>query len=160
MGWTKRQLIVQAFESIGLASYVFDLSPEQLESALRQLDGMMATWNFKGIRVGYAGASTPSGSSLDTASGLPDSATEAVYTNLALRLAPTVGKTVPPELRLAAKQGYDVLLSLAARPPTMQMPRGMPAGAGHKSRNETIGPFLDPPSDDLDAGPDAELDFE
>ena len=40
MGWTKRQFVTQAFEEIGLASYVFDLTPEQLQSALRRLDAM------------------------------------------------------------------------------------------------------------------------
>ena len=33
MSWTKRQYIVDAFEEIGLASYVYDLQPEQLQSA-------------------------------------------------------------------------------------------------------------------------------
>lgn len=160
MGWTKQELIVQAFEAIGLASYVFDLSPEQLQSALRQLNGMMATWNTKGIRVGYAGSATPGSDGLSDASGIPDWATEAVYTNLGLRLAGTVGKAVSPELRTSAKQGYDLLLSRAAKPPEMQMPGTMPAGAGQKAWGESFGPFLTPPDDELDAGPDAELDFE
>ena len=53
MGYKKRQFISAAFEEIGLASYVFDLQPEQLQSALRRLDAMMADWNAKGIRLGY-----------------------------------------------------------------------------------------------------------
>lgn len=53
MGWTKRQFVTQAFEEIGLASYVFDLTPEQLDSALRRLDTMIASWNALGIRLGY-----------------------------------------------------------------------------------------------------------
>ena len=35
MGYSKRQFVAAAFEEIGLASYVFDLQPEQLQSALR-----------------------------------------------------------------------------------------------------------------------------
>ena len=31
MGWTKREYVEQAFEEIGLASYVFDLTPEQFD---------------------------------------------------------------------------------------------------------------------------------
>ena len=53
MSWTKRQFINAALEEIGLASYVFDIQPEELESALRRLDAMMADWNAKGIRIGY-----------------------------------------------------------------------------------------------------------
>ena len=42
--WTKREFITQAFEEIGLAAYVFDLTPEQLNSALRRLDAMVGGW--------------------------------------------------------------------------------------------------------------------
>ena len=42
MGWTKQQLVEQAFEEIGMANYVFDLQVEQLQSAMYQLDAMMA----------------------------------------------------------------------------------------------------------------------
>ena len=74
MGYTKRQFISAAFEEIGLASYVFDLQPEQLESALRRLDAMMADWNAKGIRLGYPLPSSPQDSSLDEETLVPDSA--------------------------------------------------------------------------------------
>ena len=40
MGWTKRQFVTQAFEEIGLAAYVFDLQPQQLDSALRKLNAV------------------------------------------------------------------------------------------------------------------------
>ena len=59
MGWTKREYIEQAFEEIGLASYVFDLTPEQLQSALRKLDAMLAEWNAKGLRLGLSTAQFP-----------------------------------------------------------------------------------------------------
>ena len=42
MGYTKRQFILAAFEEIGLAAYTFDLQPDQLESARRRLDAMIA----------------------------------------------------------------------------------------------------------------------
>ena len=38
MAWTKRDFITQAFEEAGLGSYVFDLTPEQLQTALRKLN--------------------------------------------------------------------------------------------------------------------------
>lgn len=52
MAYTKRDIVAMAFEEIGLAGYVFDLQPQQLEGALRRLDSMMATWNGKGLRLG------------------------------------------------------------------------------------------------------------
>jgi hypothetical protein len=54
MSYTKRQFVDAAFEEIGLASYVFDLTTEELLPRLvRRLDAMMAQWNAKGIRLGY-----------------------------------------------------------------------------------------------------------
>ena len=77
MGWTKRQFVLQAFEEIGLASYVYDLTPEQLNSALFKLDAMMGTWNGKGIRIGYPTPGDPESSDLDAQTNVPDSANEA-----------------------------------------------------------------------------------
>ena len=51
MGYTKRQFVTAALEEIGLASYVFDLQPEQLQSALRRLDAMISEWNGKTFNV-------------------------------------------------------------------------------------------------------------
>lgn len=159
MSWTKRQFVVQAFEEIGLASYVFDLSPEQMDSALRRLDSMMAAWNAKGIRLGYPIPGNPQDSSLEEKTGVPDSANEAVYMGLAVRLAPGFGKVVSPDTKSAAKQGYDTLLSRAAMPMEQQLPGSMPAGAGNKPWCKNDGPFLTPPVDPLLAGQDGEIEF-
>jgi hypothetical protein len=53
VSWTKRDIIGQAFSEIGLASYTFDLLPEQWEGALRRLDAMIAQWENKGIRLAW-----------------------------------------------------------------------------------------------------------
>jgi len=160
MGWTKRQFVTQAFEEIGLAAYVFDLTPEQLESALRRLDTMLATWNAKGIRLGYPLPSSPQDSSLDEQTGVPDSANEAIYVNLAIRLAPSFGKTPSVDTKATAKATYDGLLSLAAMPMEQQMPAHMPAGAGNKPWRNTDNPFLTPPVDPLLAGQDGPIEFD
>mgnify|MGYP000165071707 CR=1 FL=1 len=103
MSWTKRQFVDQAFEEIGYASYTFDLEPEQLQAAMRRLDSMMATWNGRGIRVGYPLPATPGAGDLDDLTDVPDYANEAIYLNLAIRIAPTVGKAVSRETKVAAK---------------------------------------------------------
>jgi hypothetical protein len=157
MGWTKRQLVVQAFEELGLAAYVFDLEPEQLQSALRRLDSMMGTWDGKGIRLGYP-ISSPESSNLDDDSNLPDAATETVFTNLALRLAPSFGKIPSVDTKATAKEGYQVLLGKAAHPIEMQVPNTLHVGAGNKVRG-IQNPFMPAPTDPLKAGPDGVLDF-
>ena len=116
MAYTKRDIVDQAFEEIGLASYVFDLQPQQLERALRRLDMMMATWNAKGIRLGYPLPSSPADSDLDQKIGVPDSAIEAMYLNLSVRISGGFGKTVSPETKASAKRAYNEVVANSALP--------------------------------------------
>ena len=159
MNWTKRQFIVQAFEEIGMANYVFDLQAEQLQAALRRLDSMMATWNALGLRVGYPIPSTPEDSDLDEETNVPDAANEAIYLNLALRLAPTVGKQVAPETRLAARSAYMSLVVSKIEIQEMNI-GGLPSGQGHKPYLSGAGEYLPSSADTLDAGNDAVIDLE
>lgn len=146
--WTKRDFVVAGFGEIGLASYVFDLTPEQLQAALTRLDAMMATWNGQGIRLGYPLPSTPGNSSLDEVTAVPDACHETVFQNLAIRLAPGYGKTVSPDTKISAKAGYNAMLTQALGEPLQkQMPGDMPAGAGNKPWRNTGQPFLNPPTD-------------
>ena len=157
MGWTKRDFVVQAFDEIGLASYIFDIQPEQLQSALRRLDTMMATWNAKGIRLAYPLPSSPLDSDLDSQTEVPDSAYEAIYTNLAIRIAPSFGKQVAIEVKTTAKAAYDVLLQRATFPIEMQLPRTMPAGAGQKPWR-IDDPYVAPPQSPVQTGSEGYLE--
>lgn len=158
MGWTKRQFVTQAFEEIGLAAYVFDLTPEQLQSALVRLDSMMASWNAKGIRLGYPVPLSPQDSDLDEETGVPDAANEAIYLNLGIRIAPGFGKTVAPDTKSSAKLAYDTLLAKAAMPVEQQLPGTVPSGAGNKPWR-IDNPFLRQPVDPLLAGEDGPIEF-
>lgn len=161
MSWTKRQFITQAFEEIGLAAYVFDLTPEQLDSALRRLDAMIAGWNANGVRINYPLPNSPEDSDLDQPSGVPDSANEAIYLNLAVRLGPSLGKTVAAETRIAADMAYNNLANQVAFPTLeRQLPSTMPLGQGPKPWRTYGNPFVNPPQPLLDAGPDGPIEFE
>jgi hypothetical protein len=59
-----RHIIEDANSSAGLASFAFDLSAEEIEAARRALDGMLAQWNMRGVRLSYAMGADP-----DTESG-------------------------------------------------------------------------------------------
>lgn len=158
MSWTKRQLITQAFEEIGLSGD-YTIAAEQYQTALRKLDALMGTWNARGLRLGYPLVSDPATSDIDADSGLPDSALEAAYLNLAIRLAPLIGRTISRETKVSARQAYQCLITRSTFPNQMQI-ANLPSGAGHKSFGDSSYRFLRPPSDPLEAGPDAELDFE
>lgn len=108
MAWTKRDVIEQAYAEIGKAAYEFDLHPEDLQSALRQLDAMLAMWSgTQGIRIGFAGGD--GFGELDVNTEVPTWAVEALYYNLALRLAPSFGKTPSPITVTNAKMALDAL---------------------------------------------------
>jgi len=156
MSWTKRQFVLQAYEEIGLAVYAYDLSPEQLQSGMKKMDAMIATWNGRGIRLGYPIPSNPQNSDLDQMTEVPDSANEAIYLNLALRIAPSFGKIITLETRQSAHQAYQVLLSRAVMPNEMQI-SGLPKGAGYKAIDNS--PFLDKPSNPILTGQDGTLDL-
>jgi hypothetical protein len=159
MGYSKRQFVSAAFEEIGLAAYVFDLQPQQIESALRRLDAMMADWNGKGVRLGYPLPGSPENSDLDAESAVPDSANEAIITNLAIRLAPSYGKQVMVQTQTVARNAYQTLLSRATMPPEQQLPGTMPAGAGSKPWRGNNDPFLHKPEESLLAGQDGEIEY-
>jgi hypothetical protein len=160
MSWTKRDLISQALTEIGLAEYNFDLDPAQWQAALRRLDAMIGQWELKGIRLGFPIPASYAESSLDQDSKAPDTALEALYLNLAVRLAPMYGKTPSPDTKAMASQGYKALLAQSAQPVEMQIDSGaVPAGAGYKYWRDPSYPFLNPPVDGLEAGDDSFLDI-
>lgn len=160
MSWTKKNLIDQAFEEIGLAAYVYDLTPEQYQSALRRLDAIVATLEAKGIRLGYPLPSAPNSSSLTVETNVPDTAAEALFTMLAIRIAPQFGKTVSMETKQVARASYLSLLQKAVGVPNERQLQGtLPRGAGNKPwRYDTV--YVDQPDDPLAVGPDADFDFE
>jgi P22 tail accessory factor len=157
--YTKRQLIDAAFEELAMAGYVFDIDPDEQLSALRRLDSMMATWGGPGIgiRIGYNATIDPTNSDPDQQSGIPDWANEAVYLNLAIRIASGYGKAVPKSTTGPAKAAYDALLSAISAIPQVQPMGNLPIGAGYKRRFST--PFVQQPVDLLTTGEDGLLDF-
>ncbi len=140
MGYTKKQIIEQAFEEIGLASYIFDLTADQLDSALRRLDLMVASWYTKNIRIGYPLPVSPQDSNIDQQVDTPLPVNEALVLNLAVRLAPSYGKSLSPDTKMNAKMTYDQLLIQAAAPIEQQYDKNLPLGAGYK-RTERV--FVD-----------------
>lgn len=159
MAYTKRQFVEAALTEIGLASYVFDIQPEQLEYARRRLDAMMADWNGKGLRLSYPIPASPEQGNLSEETNVPDSANEAVILNLAVRLAPSYGKQIMPDTRLLAKTAYDTVLQRATAPIELQFPDTLPSGAGNKYWRDADDPFMPTPVDPVETGPEGILEF-
>lgn len=160
-GWKKRLLVNMAFDDLGLAGFIFDLTPDEIQASILRMDAMMANWETYGIRIGYNATVDPEDADPDQLSGVPDWANEAIYKNLAIRQAASFGKAVPPSLAVAAKSAYDGMVGLlASNPPQMQFKGNLPIGAGWKRRNNCAGPFVRPPQDFLTTGPDGLLEMD
>jgi hypothetical protein len=148
--WTKQDIVQQAFEAIGLGSYVYDLDTGQVRGALMKLEAMVASWEANGIRIAFDFGEKP----LEEME-VPDYAVEALYTNLALRLAPTVGKAVHPDLeKIAAESLANVANQTAIPTPERRMPTTMPVGAGNKPWRNFNNTFIRRPPQEILAGSD------
>lgn len=128
---TKREIVLQAYSELGLAEYNFDLSPDELNTARKRLDRMMAQWETK-VQTGYFLPSNPGDSDLDDESGLPDGVIDPAATNLAVLLAPGLGKQLAPATLVAANNGYKSVLAQFAQIPRMQYPDNLHVGSGNK----------------------------
>ena len=134
MSYTKGELVFSALEEIGIASYEYDVSAEQVDSGVRRLDAMMAEWDAKGIKVSYPISQTDKSFTTDD-SNVPDWAWEAIITNLALKMAPSYGKEPSMQTKISAKKSLNTLLGLFAGSRESQL-ESMPRGAGYKSVSE------------------------
>lgn len=131
MAWTKIQFIEAAFTEIGMASYVYDADPEDLQAAMMRLDAMMAEWHKRGIQIGWPVATDPKTADLDTDTLAPWSANSAIYLNLALRISPSIGKEPSAQTRIDAKMAFNTLQGQFTKPRLKRM-RGLPSGAGNR----------------------------
>lgn len=159
MAYSKEYYVKQGFAKIGLASYIYDLQPEQLEVGLELLDSMMATWDSQGIRVGWSIPNAEDQSSLDDEVDVPYYARESIFLELGKRLAPNFGKTISQEMKDNADTAMNALMREMAQPTPMQYPGTLPSGAGNKPWRTVNNPFLGPPVNPILAGGDSPIDF-
>ena len=139
MAWTQRDLVTAALNEHGLAGSV---TPGQQQDVNISLGAMMASWEMSGIYLDFPIPTTAKGNDLDDSAVIDVRANEAVYLNLALRIAPANGKIVSQETRKGARAAYNKLLNRATIAPPVVRANGTLAGAGHKDRvflpNEVI----------------------
>lgn len=160
MSLTKRQLINKAFSVAGLASFVFSLTPDQLQDALFSLDSQMGTWDGQGIRVGYPLTTSPENSDLDTETGLAANAVLATYLNLAVLIAPEHGKILSNDTQKRARQAFNQLLARHTQPLGKNLPTSLPSGAGHRHHHGIHDNFIRPQAETIDTAFDGEIELE
>lgn len=143
MANTKSDVVKKAYEEIGMGAYAYDLEPEQLQSACERLDSMVSSWGAV-LSFNYPLHADNKDAMLNEKLNVPDVAIEALYTNLAISLAPTVGKTVSRETLARAKQSKAALYTHNAKFVERTLPSTMPLGAGNKPWRYGGSPFITP----------------
>jgi len=162
MAWTKRELIEEAFGELAIAGYVFDLTPDEMQAALRRLDTMFATWVGQGVNIGQVVGITPADSDLDDDSGIPLIAAEAAYMNLAVRIAASKGKALNNSTVRIANEAYQSLIRTVAVSAVreQQLRGGTPLGAGAKAVGGVRRPFTpEPVTTDLSNADNGDIVF-
>lgn len=129
---TKGILAYMAFEEIGLAPYEFDFTAQELASALRRLDALMIELETQGMALNYNYPPAMGQSQPTDSSGIDDRAVNAVIQQLALRLAPAIGKTLSVESKASYTQSLAALRVMYAVIPERTLQRDTPIGAGNK----------------------------
>ena len=142
MAWAKIDIINAAFEELGIASYSYDLQPEQYESALRRLDMIVSGWKSKNLDINYPTSSGALDSDLNQNTNASDIANPAMYYNLAIALSGQYGKAVQPETKRLAKYSLNQLFIESTKPTQMQYPTSMPTGAGNKPYRDDFNRFV------------------
>lgn len=138
---TKRQLVEMAYEECSLAGYEFDVTPEELFSALRQLDALMAQWRADSMDLDYNAPDTFGAGDLEDYSGIPDAAISGVAISLAMAKAPAMGKALSVETKARLSKAMSAIRAMTALAPQQGWPPGTPAGAGNRYRSRRS-PFM------------------
>ena len=138
---TKKDVINMALAQIGIASYEFDVTPDEYNIALKMLDAMFSTWAGLGFWAGYLQCYD---GDITEPMYIPDVYFEAAYTNLAIRLAPSYGTIPSPQLAAVANQSYSMLMQQAAMIPVQVFGPTTPVGSGNEQRvgGGLISPFF------------------
>jgi hypothetical protein len=113
---TRAQILADAFEAIGIADYVFNVTPTEAASARRGLDSMLAQWGAEGVALGYTPSDETAGSDAVEMT-TPVWADKAISNNLAVHIAPGFGKTPLAETKRAAKVGYGLCVAKTLKTP-------------------------------------------
>jgi len=129
-GRPKRDIIELAFDDCGLAGYEFDRTPEEQSMALRKLNALMLEEPW--AQLGYSQPAYGVGQA-DGNSGLPDFAINTVAQYLAMRIAPGIGVSLPPEYKATAARSLMNLQSQIATIPCVEFPARTVRGTGHRS---------------------------
>ena len=132
---TKRDIVDEAFELLGMSGYNLDDSPEDSQSVLLSLDNMMAGMQNGSYDFGYILADDVTESYLGDDSGIKRDALSGISHKLALRICNKFGKQPSPLLYKEADDAYNEMLTIYQQIPEVAYSTdNIVLGAGNKVR--------------------------
>lgn len=129
MSITKGDLVIRALKMLGVVDSITSADPEEIQDGLEYLDSMAAEWENHGIRIGYIMPAEGIPTMPDDESGLSDTKVLGVAANLAVNMAPMLGREAQQTVKSRAKLFYDGLFSVEL--PQRQSDPMMPTGSGN-----------------------------
>jgi hypothetical protein len=129
---TRATILSRAFARLAIADYIYATTAEERADARLTLDAMLEEWAESGVDLGH----TPSDGTENDAVVMttPAWADQAIWSNLAVRLAPDFGKTPAPALIKDARRGYDLASGKTQVIPTALLARTSLRGGGDRCR--------------------------
>lgn len=119
IGDALRELIVAAPES--------DIEADEAQTGIRYLNRMMAEWAVRGYNLGYTEVED-----LGDPVTVPNGVSEAIVSNLAIRMAAQYGVSIDPANALIARAeaGLNAVRHLTISVDTAEYPSILPMGSG------------------------------
>lgn len=108
----KIDIVLAAYEELRISGLTSAPTPREVESAVRRLDNMMASWKNKNLCVSYIPSASYSNIDPNEDSGINDTDMFAIVANLAKNLCAMFGKIPNQQTIIDAKEGYDNLFSV------------------------------------------------
>lgn len=137
MSVTKKQLIIDAYATIGFSDYFYNEDAEQINFALRILDRMLGNWESEGVNIGYN-----FDADVQAQSGIPQYAENAVVLNLCVMLANANGKQVPVDTKNDAIHAFSNMKLKFISIPELKRNTLMPRGQGARVYSTDLSNFI------------------
>ena len=129
---TKSNIVNDAFTELGLSGYVYNLQPEDLQTALTMLESLVARLDVAGIELNWPFAASLNDVAGNVTVDLPFWAHSGLVALLAIDLSAGFGKTVAASTSLKAKLGYETMVSVSAIPNPIAKNHMVGLGSGNK----------------------------
>lgn len=149
---TKGDIVRQAFQHLRISGLTNKATPEDTQLALQTLESMLLAWTNKGLNLSWNKSDNFVDPDPQEDSGISDADYEAIYVNLAVKLAVPFGKP-PTQLDSFARELYAGLFSTELH--TQQNNAYMPLGSGN--RRGTCAPVFQQPNEPIDVENDGNI---